>query len=164
MSESFPNVEVSIFSSISPLLRTAAPEPTHDYWSIALEYDALPWRWGCNRPDYCVSQHHVLMEESYLHYICRRQHRSENPQSRAEQSDFFCRPPMRWRKATSQCQVPRRVLPIRWVYLDRDVSTEEILHRTRYTEGVDQVGNGHIWRQEWEHIFGFTSYLRHARH
>lgn len=76
MSESFPKVEVSIFSSLLPpslpLPRTAAPEPTNDYWSLALEYNALPWRRACNRPNRCVFQLCVFMKKSGLHRVCEQ--------------------------------------------------------------------------------------------
>lgn len=137
MSESFPNVEVSIFSSLLPPSRTAAPEPTHDYWSLALEYNALPWRRACNRPYRCVS----------LLHVCMREKRSASClQAKAlslcvcRSKGWWSRPPMLWRKATGWCQGHCKVLPIHWVYLGRDVSANEILRLARYTEGVDCVG------------------------
>lgn len=152
MSESFPNVEVSTFSSFLPpflpLPRTAAPEPTHDYWSLALEYDALPWRRACNRPNCCVSQLCAFMRKRSLHRVCKRKHKSLSAHIKGpmkQSSLISCRPPMLRRKTTDQCQDPHKVLPIHWVYLGRDVSANEILRLARYTEGVDCVG-------KWTHL------------
>lgn len=91
MSESFPSVEVSIFSSFFPpslpLLRTAAPEPTHDYWSLVLEYNALPWRWACNKPNCSVFQLHILTRKGlwivFPGKSCSSLHRSKSLWSRA---------------------------------------------------------------------------------
>ena len=123
MSESFPSVEVSIFSSFLPLPRTAAPEPTHDYWSLALEYNALPWRRACNRPNRCVSQQlRVFMERRRSASCLRAKALSLSVQIKGpikQSSLISCRPPMLWRKATGWCQVPHKVLPIHWVYLGK---------------------------------------------
>lgn len=146
----FSQCEVSIFSSFLPpslpLLRTAASEPTHDYWSLALEYDALPWRRACNRPNRCVSQLRVFMRNGGLLAsksvvpVC-----TDQKEPRKQSSLISSRPPMLWRKATGRCQSPHKVLPIHWVYLGRDVSANEILRLARYTEGVDCVG-------KWTHL------------
>lgn len=113
MSESFPSVEVSIFSSFLPpflsLPRTAALEPTHDYWSPALEYNALPWRPACNRPNHCFSQPRVFMEGKGSASCLQAQALSLSFQIKGpikQSSLISCRPPMLWRKATGWCQRP----------------------------------------------------------
>lgn len=151
MSESFPNVEVSTFSSFLlpflPLPRTAAPEPTHDYWSLALEYDALPWCRACNRPNRCVSMS-LWGKGSASCLQAKAPSLSAHIKGPMRQSSLIsCRPPKRWRKTTDRCHVPHKVLPIHWVYLGRDVSANKILNLARYTEGVDHVG-------KWTHLAG----------
>lgn len=145
MSESFPNVEVSIFSSLLtpslPQPRTAAPEPMHDYWSLALEYNTLPWRRVCNRPEHCVSQLHVFMRKGVCVVFCKQ----KPCLFVCGSNGWWSRPPMLWRKATGWCQGTRKVLPILWVYLGWDLSANKILHLARYTEGVDCVG-------KWTHL------------
>jgi len=70
-----------------PLLRTAAPEPTHDYWGLVLEYDALPWRWACNGPKCSVFQLYVLTGKGLWIVFAGKGrsslHRSRSPWSRA---------------------------------------------------------------------------------
>lgn len=88
----FPALKSEHFPpSFSPK-RTAAPEPKHDYWSLALEYHALPWLWICNRPKYCVAQLHVfMMGEMQFVFVskspipCSRLQREHE----ADQSDLF---------------------------------------------------------------------------
>lgn len=88
MSESLPNVEVSIFSSLLtpslPQLRTAAPEPMHDYWSLALEYNTLPWCQAHNRPNCCVSQLHIFLKSPHRSPI------SFCADQRADDADLPC--------------------------------------------------------------------------
>lgn len=145
MSESFPSAEVSIFSSLLtpslPRPRTAAPEPMHDYWSLALEENPLPWHWGSDRPVRCVSQLHVFMRKGVCTvfackspiFLC------------ADNRGWLSNTPMLCRKATGWCEGPHKVPRAPWVYLGRDVSANKALHLVRYTKGVDCVG-------KWTHL------------
>ncbi len=162
MSESFPKVEVSIFSSLLPpslsLLRKAAPEPTHDYWSPVLEYNALPWHQACNRPNRYVSQPHVFMRKGVCTVFASNSPILLCADQRADEADLPCSGE-RGQKATGRCKGLHKVLPTHWVYLDRGVFANEILHLARYSIGVECVWRkGHIWREEWEQISEFTSY------
>lgn len=142
MSESFPSVEVSIFSSLLlslcwgqlPLSQHMITAALH--WNTTLSHDAGPVTgltvvslsymslWGKGSAP-CLQAKALCLS---VHI-----------------KGLMSRPPMLWRKATGWCQDPHKVLPIRWVYLGRDVSANEILFLARYTEGVDYVG-------KWTHL------------
>lgn len=136
----FPNGEVSTFSS----LLTAVPEPIHDYWNLAVEYNALPWHRVCNSPSCCVFQPHVFVNKrGGLHCACEQKPRLSLPHS-ANSSDL---PRSGERQHIGVRSFPKCLQSAECIWAEVCLQTKNSIQLVIERVWTAWV-NGHIWCKE----------------